>query len=86
LIQEDLFGFVSELTMPDGTRDIAAARLLLELVSAKGRDWTALHWVTGGLSPLFLRRPLIELTTSRWFRLASFYWSARQAIRKVVGS
>jgi GT2 family glycosyltransferase len=86
LIQEDLFGFVSELTMPDGTRDVAAARLLLELVTAKGREWTALHWVTGGLSPLFLRRPFIEVTSSRWFRLASFYWSARRAIRKVVGS
>jgi GT2 family glycosyltransferase len=90
LIQDDLFGFVSELTMPDGTRDIAAARLLLELVTAKGREWTALHWVTGALSPLFLRRPLTEVTSSRWFRLASAYWSLRRraaaAIKRVVGS
>jgi GT2 family glycosyltransferase len=89
LVQDDVFGFVSELTMPDGTRDIAAARLLLELVMAKGREWTALQWVTGGLSPLFLRRRLTVVTSSRWFRLASVYWSLRRrmaaALTKVVG-
>lgn len=48
LIQEDLFAFVPELN-----RDVRAARLLLELVETKGRDWTALQWMTGDLTPLF---------------------------------
>ncbi|MCU1245880.1 MAG: glycosyltransferase, partial [Acidobacteria bacterium] len=77
LILDDLFGFVPELQLPDGTRDVAAARLLLELVTEKGPQWVAMQWIAGGLSPLFQRRPLMALTTSRWFRLASDYWTVR---------
>jgi hypothetical protein len=80
LILDDLFGFVSELQLPDGTRDVAAARLLLELVAEKGPQWLAMQWIAGGLSPLFQRRPLLALTNSRWFRLASGYWTARVRI------
>lgn len=70
LIQEDLFGFVPELTMPDGARDVAAARLLLELANAKGPEWMALQWLQGGLDTLFTRAPLL---TSKWGRLGQFY-------------
>jgi GT2 family glycosyltransferase len=80
LILDDLFGFVSELQLPDGTRDVAAARLLLELVTEKGPEWVAMQWLAGALSPLFQRRPLMALTTSRWFRLASYYWTVRVRI------
>ncbi|HEV7919445.1 MAG TPA: glycosyltransferase [Thermoanaerobaculia bacterium] len=78
LVLEDVFGFIPELNLPDGTRDVAAARLLLELVTAKGRDWLALQWVTGGLTPLFLRRPLAEITSSRAYRFARLYWRFRR--------
>jgi GT2 family glycosyltransferase len=80
LVLDDLFGFVSELQLPDGTRDVAAARLLLELVAEKGAEWVAVQWIAGGLSPLFQRRPLLALTTSRWFRLANGYWALRVQI------
>jgi GT2 family glycosyltransferase len=78
LVQEDVFGFVPELTLPGGTRDVAAARLLLDLITAKGGDWLALQWVTGGLAPLFQRRALEEIRSSRAYRLASLYWRFRR--------
>ncbi|MCU1349561.1 MAG: hypothetical protein JWO56_2591, partial [Acidobacteria bacterium] len=84
LVQNDLFGFVPELMLPDGTRDVGGARLLLELVAAKGKEWLALQWVSGGLEPLFLRRPLAALSSSRWYRLASLYWSARRRVAGVI--
>jgi GT2 family glycosyltransferase len=52
-ILDTLFAFVPELTAADGRRDVAAARLLLELVAARGSDWTLLNWLNGGLAPLF---------------------------------
>lgn len=76
LVLDDLFGFVPELVLADGTRDVAAARLLLELVAAKGGEWLSLQWVTGGLAPFFLRKPLSEVMASRAYRLARLYWSA----------
>jgi GT2 family glycosyltransferase len=81
LVQDDLFGLVRELALPDEGRDVAAARLLLELVMAKGSDWVALQWLSGGLEPLFLRQPLAALTSSRWYRLASLYWRVRKGRR-----
>jgi GT2 family glycosyltransferase len=84
LVQNDLFGFVPELMLPDGTRDVGGARLLLELIAAKGKEWLALQWVSGGLEPLFLRRPLAVLSSSRWYRLASLYWSARRRVAGVI--
>ncbi len=56
-----LFGFVPELTSPSGQRDVAAARLLLDLIAARGVDWTLLHWLDGGLAPLFQAGPRDEL-------------------------
>jgi len=56
-----LFGFVPELTSPGGQRDVVAARLLLDLIAARGADWTLLRWLDGGLAPLFQAGPRDEL-------------------------
>jgi GT2 family glycosyltransferase len=56
-----VFGFVPELTSPTGERDLAAARLLLDLIAARGVDWTLLNWLNGGLAPLFQAGPRAEL-------------------------
>jgi GT2 family glycosyltransferase len=85
LVMEDLFGFIPELVLPDGTRDIGAARLLLELATAKGSEWLGLQWVTGGLATLFLRRNFAEVTSSRSFRLAQRYWSLRARAARAIG-
>ena len=47
-----LFDVVPELRSEDGSCDLSAARLLLELVSAKGADWTVSAWIDGSLAPL----------------------------------
>jgi GT2 family glycosyltransferase len=60
-ILDVLFGFVPELTSPSGQRDVVAARLLLDLIAARGVDWTLLHWLNGGLAPLFQAGPRDEL-------------------------
>jgi len=56
-----LFGFVPELTSPGGQRDVVAARLLLDLIAARGVDWTLLRWLDGGLAPLLQAGPRDEL-------------------------
>jgi GT2 family glycosyltransferase len=50
-----LFDLVPELRDAHGVPDLGAARLLLELVSAKGADWTFMAWMNGDLEPLILR-------------------------------
>jgi len=52
LILEGVFVFAPRLA-DDGRRDVAAARLLLELLAARGPDWLAREWLQGGLEPLF---------------------------------
>jgi hypothetical protein len=52
LLGVDLFKLVPELMRPDGTRDVAAARLLVELTGAHGSDWMLAEWINGGLAPL----------------------------------
>ena len=47
-----LFDVVPELRAADGTCDLASARLLLEIVTAKGADWTLSAWRDGALAPL----------------------------------
>jgi len=51
-ILDTVFAFAPELD-GGGGRDVAAARLLLELIAAKGTDWVLLHWLNGGLAALF---------------------------------
>ena len=60
-ILDSLFGFVPELTAASGQRDVVAARLLLDLISARGTEWTLLNWLNGGLAPLFQAAPQAEL-------------------------
>jgi GT2 family glycosyltransferase len=59
-IIDTLFAFAPELAA-GGERDVAAARLLLELTAAKGTDWLLLNWLNGGLGPLFRAGPEAEL-------------------------
>jgi GT2 family glycosyltransferase/glycosyltransferase involved in cell wall biosynthesis len=44
-----LFDHVPELRAPDGSCDLAGARLLMELTSAKGIDWVLMEWMNGDL-------------------------------------
>ncbi len=52
LLDVDLVSAIPELRRPDGTTDLAAARLLMELISARGVDWAVMEWINGGLRPL----------------------------------
>jgi GT2 family glycosyltransferase/glycosyltransferase involved in cell wall biosynthesis len=47
-----LFDHVPELRAADGSCDLAAARLLMELVGTKGTDWTLMAWMNGDLDVL----------------------------------
>ena len=51
LLVPGIFAFLPELGGPS-TRGAAAARLLLELLSLKGRDWFARAWSANDLRPL----------------------------------
>ncbi len=94
LVLDGLFGFLPELVRADGTRDQAAARLLLELVSSRGTHWAMLQFLGGGLTPLFdggfpealadARRELSEVHGSRLWRLAQAYWSVRRGLRRML--
>jgi GT2 family glycosyltransferase len=48
----DLFTIMPELVRRDGTRGLAATRLLMALVRAQGTDWLLMEWMNGGLAPL----------------------------------
>ncbi len=52
LILEGAFVFAPELVHADRW-DAAAARLLLELLLARGPEWLGVEWLGGGLAPLF---------------------------------
>ena len=52
LLDTELADLVPELVKSDGSRDDAAARLLLALVDARGPAWTLMTWMGGGLAPL----------------------------------
>ena len=52
LLAPSLFEMVPELVDEHGERDIAAARLLMELVLARGSDWAIMEWMNGGLASL----------------------------------
>jgi hypothetical protein len=47
-----LFDHVPGLRADDGSSDLAAARLLMELVLAKGTDWIFMEWMRGDLDGL----------------------------------
>jgi len=52
LMGPSLFYLVPELRAGDGTCDLAGARVLMELVTAKGTDWTLMAWMNGELAGL----------------------------------
>lgn len=61
-----LFHLVPELTARDGSRDLAGARVLMELVAARGTDWTFAALANGELAGLLGARSLaFELLTAR---------------------
>jgi GT2 family glycosyltransferase len=49
---ETVFDLVPDLTDAAGERDERAARLLMELLLAKGTDWTLMEWMNGNLDGL----------------------------------
>jgi GT2 family glycosyltransferase len=53
LVIEDVFIFVPQLRSSDGSPDVAAARLLLELVAAKGPHGALLDELNGYFAPLY---------------------------------
>ncbi|MEO6859230.1 MAG: glycosyltransferase [Solirubrobacteraceae bacterium] len=59
LLGPALFQVVPELQRDDGVCDLAAARLLMELVSAKGPEWMLAAWMNGDLAALLDRHPEI---------------------------
>ena len=58
LMEVDFGHVMPELCGRDGEPDWDAARLLLELVTAKGTDWVLAEWYAEGLAPLFERAAL----------------------------
>ncbi len=52
LLDVDLAAVLPELQRRDGRPDLPAVRLLLELVAARGVDWTVAEWMSGGLDTL----------------------------------
>ncbi len=61
-----LFDHVPELRTDDGRVDVAAARLLMELVIAKGADWTFMEWMNGDMDGLIAA----NLNKLRWLEEA----------------
>jgi GT2 family glycosyltransferase len=51
LLNGGLFALVPELVDAHGERDIPGARLVMELLAARGPDWTFAEWMNGGLAP-----------------------------------
>ncbi|MEA2197103.1 MAG: hypothetical protein QOJ25_1154 [Solirubrobacteraceae bacterium] len=58
LLDVDLLRLVPELALPDGSLDVDGARLLLELIAARGTDWATMAWLNGDLDPLLGRARL----------------------------
>lgn len=60
LLGDRLLELVPELRDRDGSLNLRAARLLMELVSARGPEWTLMEWMNGGLDPLLEWQPVPE--------------------------
>ncbi|MEA2220515.1 MAG: hypothetical protein QOJ35_3141, partial [Solirubrobacteraceae bacterium] len=52
LLESGLIEDVPEICRAGSGPDLAAARLLLDLLSRRGTDWTLAEWMNGGLAPL----------------------------------
>jgi GT2 family glycosyltransferase len=64
LLSIDLFDLVPELKHADGSPDLEAARLLMELLLAKGGDWVLMEWMNGGLDVLLRARTRVLAANS----------------------
>jgi hypothetical protein len=60
LLRAHLLDLVPELADRDGRLKSSAAKLLLNLVSARGPEWTLMEWMNGGLDPLLQWQPVEE--------------------------
>jgi len=90
LVLNIIFGMVPELQTASEAENAEAAREFLDLFLAKGAPWIQDHWVRGdlelvlsgqvGLRRLSQERELHRLRTSRLWRMANFYWSARRQV------
>ncbi len=65
LLAPALFDLVHQLKDQDGESDAAGARVLLELVLARGPDWVFMEWMNGGLRDLLHGRHADELARLR---------------------
>jgi hypothetical protein len=54
ILETELCRLVPGLGVADSIRNEAAARLLLELLLARGTDWVFMEWMNGNLAPLVL--------------------------------
>lgn len=79
LLDVDLTWLLPDLRLPDGSLDVPAARLLLELVAARGTDWTTMVLANGELEPLFARARL-----ERELEQANSQAAARQAMVAIL--
>ncbi len=91
LVLDGLFAFVPELLTVDGTPDVAAARLLLDLLLAEGPDRLLARWRAGGLAPLFagIRAPRPEemvALEARLVRADRELVAARETLAVLEGS
>jgi GT2 family glycosyltransferase len=91
LVLDGLFAFVPELLAVDGTPDVAAAGLLLDLLLAEGPDRLLARWRAGGLAPLFagIRAPRpaeVAALEARLVRADCELVSARETLAVLEGS
>jgi GT2 family glycosyltransferase len=91
LVLDGLFAFVPELLAVDGTPDVAAAQLLLDLLLAEGPDRLLARWRAGGLAPLFagIRAPRPEEVAAleaRLVRADGELVAARETLAVLEGS
>jgi hypothetical protein len=52
LLAPSVFELLPELRAADGTYDLGSARMLMELIAARGQEWTAGAWARGDLRTL----------------------------------
>jgi glycosyltransferase involved in cell wall biosynthesis len=84
LLAPAVFDLAPGLRLDDGTCDLAGARLLMELVSAKGPRWVTDALISGELSGLIHAhrwQTELELTQSRLDRLQGETVALREAVR-----
>jgi hypothetical protein len=97
LLETGLADLVPELRGRDGELRTGAARLLMELLLARGGDWVFMEWMNGGLAPLlrddaqeelldFLRErhaTLERVENGGWWRLRGRLLPALRAYRQL---